>query len=99
MYESNLVGIATRATGTGLRVVTSANANIIGVLCAASATATGGMQLFAGVTSSVSITGLIVFASGSVAQYVPLPVYASGGITMNVGAAANPDITLFWNPA
>ena len=96
MYESNLVGIATRATGTGLRVVTSANANIIGVLCA---TATGGMQLFAGVTSSVSITGLIVFASGSVAQYVPLPVYASGGITMNVGAAANPDITLFWNPA
>lgn len=92
------VGRPTRVTGTGLQTITSANAALIGVLCCASATATGGMQVYHGVTGSSSATGIIVFASGSVAQYVPVPVYCSGGMTINVGAAANPDLTLFWNP-
>ena len=92
------VGVATRVTGTGLQTITSCNAALIGVLCCASATATGGVQIFHGVTGSSSATGLIVFASGSVAQYVDVPAYCSGGMTINVGAAANPDITLFWNP-
>lgn len=92
------VGVATRVTGTGIRTITSANAALIGVLCCASATATGGVQIFHGVTASSSAAGLCVFASGSVAQYLPLPVYCSGGMTINVGAADNPDLTLFWNP-
>lgn len=99
MYQSNLVGTATRVTGTGKSCITSANANLIGVLCCASATTTGGVQFFHGVTASNSATGLIVFASGSGAQFVAVPAYISGGITINVGAAANPDLTLFWNPA
>lgn len=99
MYQASMIGVPTRATGTGLRTITSGNANVIGVLCAGSATTTGGIQLYHGVTASSSACGIVVFASGSAAQYVQLPVYCSGGITMNVGAAENPDITLFWNPA
>ena len=98
MYQSNMIGRPTRVTGTGLTTITSANANVIGVLCCGSATTTGGIQLFHGVTASSSACGVVVFASGSLAQYLPLPVYCSGGITMDVNAAANPDITLFWNP-
>ena len=98
MFISSAVGVPTRVTGTGYQTITSGNAAVIGVLCACSATATAGMQLFHGVTASSSACGLVVFASGSQAQYIPLPVYCSGGITLNVGAIANPDITLFWNP-
>ena len=99
MYNANLVGTATRVTGTGKSTITSGNANLIGVLCCGSATTTGGVQFFHGVTASSSATGLIVFASGSGGQFVHVPAYLSGGITINVGAAANPDLTLFWNPA
>ena len=99
MYQSNLVGKVTRVTGTGFSTITTVNANLIGVLCCGSATTTGGVQLFHGVTASSSVCGIVVFASGSVGQFVHMPAYCSGGITINVGAAANPDITLFWNPA
>ncbi len=99
MYESNMIGKATRVTGAGYTTITSGNANVIGILCCASATTTGGSQLFHGVTASTSACGLIVFASGSAAQYVPLPAYCSGGITLFNGVADNPDVTLFWNPA
>lgn len=107
MYNANLIGVATtRTTATGYRAITSGNANIIGILCASSATATGGCQLFAaqatvsGTTSGgTAISPLLVFASGSVAQFIQVPMYASGGFAINIGAAANPDITLFWNPA
>lgn len=98
MYQSNTVGVATRVTGAGLTTITSCNSAVIGVLCCGSATTTGGVQLFHGVTASSSACGIIVFASGSAAQYVPIPVYCSGGITLDVNAAENPDITLFWNP-
>ena len=99
MFTPSLIGTATRVTGAGTTTITSGNANIIGFLCCNSATATGGVQFFAGVTASTSISGLIVCASGSVAQYFSVPAYASGGFTVKVGTADNPDITLFWNPA
>lgn len=99
MYENTQIGIATRVTGTGFQTICSSPANVIAVLCCCSATATAGMQLFHGVTASSSACGLVVFPSGSSSTYINLPVYCSGGITMNVGAIANPDITLFWNPA
>lgn len=99
MYNSNMIGKPSRLTATGLTCLSSVNANVIGVLCCNSATATGGVQLFHGVTASSSACGIVVFASGSAAQYIPIPVYCSGGIVINVGAAANPDLTLFWNPA
>jgi len=99
MYQSNTVGVATRVTTTGTVAISSANTNLIGVLCCGSATTTGGVQFFHGVTASSSVCGIVVFPSGSAATYVPVPAYCSGGMTIRVGAAANPDITLFWNPA
>lgn len=98
MYESNMIGVATRTTGAGYRTICSANSNVIGVMCCASATTTGGVQLFHGVTASASACGLVVFPSGSSVTYLSLPVYCSGGITQFVGVADNPDVTLFWNP-
>jgi hypothetical protein len=96
MFTSNMVGTATRVTGTATTCITSGN--VIGVLCCSSATATGGVAIFHGVTASSSVCGLVVFPSGSGATYIPVPAYCSGGITIKVGAAQNPDITLFWNP-
>ena len=99
MYITPQAGKAQRLTVTGLTCITSINSNIIGVLCSQSATATGAVQLYHGVTASYSICGPIVFASGSVAQYISIPAWASGGITISIPAAQNPDVTLFWNPA
>ena len=106
MYQSTIVGTATRVTATGFVKITTNNANVIGILCAGSATTTGGVQLFVaqatatGTTSGgTAISSVIVFASGSVGQFVKYPAYCSGGFSINVGAAANPDFTLFWNPA
>ena len=99
MYIANTIGKATRVTGTGLQTITSVSGvNLIGILSCCSATATGVFSLFHGVTAS-STACYAVFASGSVAQYLPMPAYLSGGYTINVPAIANPDFTLFWNPA
>ena len=103
----NRSGTATRVTGTGVTQITSANAALVGILCCN--TATGGIiQVFAGLTATATaasgsagkfLTGIITFASGSVATYIDVPAYASGGMLINIGAAANPDLTLYWNPA
>lgn len=99
MYQSNGVGTATRITGTAAINITAVNANLIGVLCCSSATATGGIAIYHGVTASSSVCGLVVFPSGSASTYIPVPAYCSGGITVQAGVADNPDLTLFWNPA
>lgn len=99
MYITPTAGTASRLTVTGLTCLSSVNSNVIGILCCNSATATGAVALYHGVTASSSVCGPIVFASGSVAQYIAVPAYCSGGITINVPAAQNPDVTLFWNPA
>lgn len=99
MYLNSMVGTATRVTGASAVTICSVNSNLIGVLCCASATATGGIAIYHGVTASSSVCGLIVFPSGSAATYIPVPAYCSGGITVDLGAADNPDVTLFWNPA
>jgi hypothetical protein len=103
MYTPTLIGTASRVTVTGVSAITSANANIIGALCCGLATTTGGFTLYAGAVTTTSggtaISPTIVFASGSAAQYLTLPMYASGGFAVAVGAASSPDFTLFWNPA
>ncbi len=108
MYIANLIGTPVRVTATGYVKITPTGkpANLIGFLCCNSATATGGVQLFvaqgtaSGSTSgATAISSVIVFATGSVAQFVAYPAYCSSGFDINVGAAQNPDITLFWNPA
>jgi hypothetical protein len=56
------------------------------------------VSIFHGVTAS-STAAVVVFASGSVAQFQQVPAFISGGMTINIPAIQNPDFTLFWNPA
>lgn len=93
---------ATRYTGTGAFCITSANAAIVAIVCCNSATA-GAIQLFGGVTASASggkiLSGVITFATISQGiQPVQIPAYGSGGLCVNIGAAANPDLTIYWSP-
>jgi hypothetical protein len=96
-------GNATRLSATGLSTITSGNAQLIGVLF--TGTGTGTVQLYHGVTASVSVCGIIrayttvTGATVNQAVFFRVPAYCSGGITANVGASADPDITLYWNPA
>lgn len=98
-------GTAFVATATGAVCITSANAQIIGVLVQSSAT--GSFQLWAGTTATgagarlshlvraYTTTGS---ATAQSAVWYPFPAYASGGITLNVGGSLDPKLTLFWNP-
>ena len=94
-------GRPSRLTATGLSTITSANAHIIGVLMNCSGT--GQISIFHGVTASASAIGIrgwvTVIDTVRPALYFPCPAYCSGGITVDVGPSADPDITLFWNPA
>ena len=102
------VGTAYRATVAGVTCVTSANANIMGILF--TGTATGTCQIWAGTTATatsngVPLSGIIrAFvttgaATSQSAVWYPFPAYASGGFTIDVGGAQDPSLTLFWNPA
>ena len=103
-------GTAYTITTVGATVVTSANAAIIGLMFNGSAT--GDVQIWAGVTATVTsatsggvqLSGIIrgfatTTSGGQVASYYPFPAYCSGGITINIGTSADPRLTLFWNPA
>ncbi len=95
-------GRVSRLTATGLSTITSANAHIIGVLF--NGTGTGQLSIFHGVTASASAIGVRAYstvggATANVAVYYPCPMYCSGGITLDVGPSADPDIALFWSPS
>lgn len=95
-------GFPTRVTGTGLSVIASRDAAVVGVLCCNSATQ-GAIQLFCGTTATATASGrigsgVITFASGSISQFIFTPLDAKGGLIVNIGAAANPDLTIYWNP-
>ena len=94
-------GRTTRLVATGLSTITSANAHIIGVMMAA--TGTCQLIIYHGVTASASaayVRGYVtVPVGGQPGQYFPCPAYCSGGITVDVNAALDPDITRFWNPS
>ena len=97
-------GQLTWFSATGLSVLSSANAQIIGIAFAG--TGTGGVQLFAGVTASASLTPMITFSATSSAvagkfspQFMRFPVLVSGkGVTVSIQASADPNIGLFWFP-
>jgi hypothetical protein len=99
-------GVATYVTAAGATCVCSSNAQIIGILFQSSATAN--VQIWAGTTatataSTITLSGIIRTTTGAVsaapAVYIPFPAYASGGISLNLGASGDPKLTLFWNPA
>lgn len=95
---------STRLTATGTAVICSGFANIVGI--AFHGTGTGGIQFFAGVTTSASLTPMITFsvtASAVAGGYSPMflrfPMAVSGsGLTALVMPSLDPNITLFWTP-
>ena len=93
-------GTATRVTATGLQTITSADAAIIGVMVAATGTAS--LTIFHGVTASASVAVVRGYVSvqigGQPGLYFPCPAYCSGGITIDLNNCLDPDLTLFWNP-
>lgn len=108
-------GIARRLTVAGATVLatgisTVGGANLIGILCNASVTGNTTIQLWAGTTATATAAGLalcgvLTFVSATatgltrLGAYLPFPAYASGGLAINIGGDADPDLTLFWNPA
>lgn len=100
MGPSNSWGTSTRLTATGLSTLSSANSAVIGVLF--SGTATGSLTIYHGVTASGTMAFIRAAATGTttvnISQYYPVPGYCSGGVTVNVGASQDPNITLFWSP-
>ena len=97
----NQYGNATRVVTSGLSTITSANAQLIGILF--NGTATGSAILFCGVTASVSVAKIRAYptvagATANQAVYYDTPAYCSGGITIDMGTTGDPDVTLFWNP-
>lgn len=97
-------GNFSRLSATGPSTITSGNAAIIGI--GFYGTCTGGVQLFAGVTTSVSLTPMITFSattSAVVAGLSPMffrfPCVVSGtGLTVNVLGSTDPNIGIFWCP-
>ena len=98
---------AFRGTATGNVAITSSNAHIMGVMF--NGTGTGGIRIFAGTTATVTAAGVylgsviayptVANATVNAAVYYPFPAYCSGGITINIQPSADPQLTLFWNPA
>ena len=93
-------GRPTRIVETGLSTITSANAHIIGVMMAG--TGTSSLSIFHGVTASASVCVVRGYVSvavgGQPGLYFPVPMYCSGGITIDLNNDHDPNITLFWNP-
>ena len=89
-----------RVTATGLLTITSANAAIVGVLMAG--TGTSSLSIFHGVTASASVCIVRGYVSvpvgGQPSLYFPVPMYCSGGITIDLNSDNDPNVTLFWNP-
>lgn len=92
------IAVVNKASATGVL----ANAAIVGVLFHATVGATAAsVQVFATATATATaaaLTGQIVPATGA-ASYLEVPAYSPSGIGIICTGGANPDITLFWNPA
>lgn len=91
-----------RLTATGLSTITSANAHIMGV--GFQGTGTGILAIYIGVTASSTAAYIRAYATAAAATVNPyvyheVPMYCSGGFTVDVEPSADPNITLFWNPA
>lgn len=92
------------ANGSGLNCVTSGFAVIGGI--AFLGTATGQIQLFAGMTCSASITPVITFcgttsavAGGFSPMFLRFPMAVSGsGFCVDTGTSGDTNLILFWAP-
>ena len=109
MYEASPIGLTRRLNVAGATVISTVNSLLIGVMNNASVTGKTTIQLWAGTTATstaagLTLTGVITFVSATATalacgQFFRVPGYASGGCCVNIAGDANPDLTLFWNPA
>ena len=91
-------GRTLRLTATGSASVCATSCHVIGVLVAN--TGTGAISLYhtavaSGGTTVANVRGNATTSAAGL--YFPCPAYASGGLSVIVAPAADPDITLFWN--
>jgi hypothetical protein len=95
MYRTpNETGTPTRVTGSGVNVITSGHAALLGFFT--SSGAPGTIQLFHGTATGNAITGVITAVTGG---FYRCPAYCSGGLSALVTGWTSPDLTFFWNPA
>lgn len=94
----------TRIGVTGITAVTSANAQVIGVIGASSLTA-GTIQFMVDASGSNSLTPLIWLSAATVAStgggvsFLRIPFGPSGsGINIKYSNTSDPNLLLFWCP-
>lgn len=103
-YNTFRMSAGSTAAGSGLNCVTSSFAVIGGI--AFYGTATGQIQLFAGLTCSASMTPVISFcgttsavAGGFSPMFLRFPMAVSGkGFCVDTGTSADTNLVLFWSP-
>ncbi len=98
MYTNpNESGVATRVTAaaTGVTVLTSGPAALLGISVAAILTAPT-FELWVGNATGTRVIGLMTLP---VNAFTRMPVYSSTGFTYNMSNTATGDLTLYWNPA
>ena len=104
MLPGAYFGKATNVRATGYTAITSAAAAVIGVMSHSTGTSLMSFYNAVSATGSSTIGGLIRFfvtaaaATGNPVLYYPFPADAPSGFHVNIGASADPNITIFWNP-
>jgi len=102
--ESTNIGTPAYVTVTGYQCITSAGAEIYGVLV--HGTGTGGFQLFSSntATAATAVTGpvwtyaTVGGATVNSAVYYPLAATFPAGFCVRQLPSADPKLTLFWRP-
>ena len=96
MEHTREIGTPRRITSSGITVITSGNASLLGI--AVPTVLTGQIvQLWSGSTSSVTATPIIGTATMATNTFTRLPAMCNGGITICV-TNEDVDLTIFWNP-
>lgn len=98
------VGTSTWLTATGTVCITSAPAQLYGVLC--HGTGTGGFQVFASVsgTTTNALSGpvwayaTVTGATVNAAVYFPFARDFPNGFSITSLPSADPKLTIFWSP-
>lgn len=86
-------GTPTRVSGTGVTVLTSGNASIVGIGVAAVLTGQQ-VQVWAGSATGTPVVGTLSLAANT---FYRLPAQCAGGITYAV-TNEDVDLTIYWNP-
>ena len=90
------VGTPRRITGTGVTVITSGNASLLGIGVAAVLTGQI-VQVWSGSTTSVTATPIIGTATFAANTFTRIPAMCNGGITVCV-TNEDVDLTIYYNP-